>query len=161
MTNKTNVVAALALMATLGLGVSAVSAQEHTDRSGLSFQERMEAKATRYDNKLQSLVDSGRISAERAEEIRAKMAERMAIKLEIREAVLTGDYSAWQTLTADKEHARDIDEETFNKLSEAANLREAGDREGARAILKELDLKGSHNKFHKFGNGNRGELRNF
>jgi hypothetical protein len=53
--------------------------------------------------------------------------------------------------------AEAIDSETdFTKLVEAHELREAGDHDGARAIMEELGLEG-RGGFGGFGHGPRGE----
>jgi ABC-type transport system substrate-binding protein len=62
-------------------------------------------------------------------------------RADVREAVLNGDYAAFQELTKDAPFASKIDEATFNTLHEAAKLREAGDLEGAKALLDEAGIK--------------------
>lgn len=66
-------------------------------------------------------------------------------------AVLAGDYSAWLEATADNERVQEkINESNFARLSEAANLRAAGDHDGAKEIMEELGLKRpGHGKFQR------------
>jgi hypothetical protein len=71
------------------------------------------------------------------------------------EAIQNGDFATFQELTKDAPFAGEMDEATFAKLAEAHKLREAGDTEGAKAILDEAGLKPLHLKkgpgmrFHK------------
>lgn len=54
-------------------------------------------------------------------------------------ALESGDYAAFQALVADTPVAESLTEDVFNKLVEAHSLREAGDYEGARVIMSELE----------------------
>ncbi len=63
-------------------------------------------------------------------------------KKEVREAVANGDYQAWAELLADKPNAEEfVNEATFATLQEAHALAEAGDKEGAKALLEEAGIK--------------------
>ncbi|MBU0647615.1 hypothetical protein KJ855_00370 [Patescibacteria group bacterium] len=75
------------------------------------------------------------------------------IKDSIKEALANNDYAAWSEAIADSPRAEEmlatIDETNFDKLVEAHNLMEAGNKEGAKAIMEELGLdtqfqKGKH-----------------
>jgi len=86
----------------------------------------------------------------------------------MRQAIIDGDYDTWATamqeeVTALRQRADEmegkINQDTFNKLQEANKLMQNGDTEGARAIFKELEMKGPfHGKGKDFeGKGfNRG-----
>lgn len=58
----------------------------------------------------------------------------------MKEALDNADYEAFKELKADKPMSDKITEENFDKFVESHNLREAGDHEGARAIMEELGL---------------------
>lgn len=60
----------------------------------------------------------------------------------MKNAIESGDYQAWAELLADKPNAEEfVNEETFAALQEAHALNEAGDREGAKALLEEAGIK--------------------
>ena len=56
-------------------------------------------------------------------------------------ALESNDFEAFVELTADAPFADDLTPEAFAKLVEAHTLMEAGDMDGARAILDELDIR--------------------
>jgi len=59
----------------------------------------------------------------------------------IKEAIANNDYEAWKTAMSDHPKAEEfVNEETFAKMVEAYQLREAGDLEGAREIMEQLGL---------------------
>ena len=61
---------------------------------------------------------------------------------EVREAVESGDYTAWAEAMANHPNAEiEINEATFATLQEAHELMEAGDKEGAKALLEEAGIK--------------------
>lgn len=60
----------------------------------------------------------------------------------IRDAVEAGDYQAWVEAMADHPNGDElINEETFSVLQEAHVLREAGDKDAAKALLEEAGLR--------------------
>jgi len=60
----------------------------------------------------------------------------------VREALQNNDYQAWAELLANHPNADAfVNESTFAVLREAYLLKEAGDREGARALLQEAGIK--------------------
>lgn len=70
-----------------------------------------------------------------------------------RAAVEAGDYSAWAEALADAPKADErVNEDTFNVLVEARSLREAGEDEAARELLRENDIRP-----HRRGHDKRGE----
>jgi hypothetical protein len=72
----------------------------------------------------------------------------------VRSAIESGDYQAWADAMAEHPNADiEINEATFATLQEAHTLMEAGDKEGAKALLEEAGIKHS-GKFK--GHGQRG-----
>lgn len=72
-----------------------------------------------------------------------------ADKQEMKQAIESGDYNAWKTalenrVSAKQQHLSDlsgkINEDTFNKMVEAHNLRQAGKNDEARAIMEGLGM---------------------
>lgn len=74
--------------------------------------------------------------------------EERGIHLEIKRAIASGDYEAFQNLIADAPFTVDVDEETFAKMVEAHTLMEEGEIEGAREIMNELGfpMRGPHSR---------------
>ncbi len=66
--------------------------------------------------------------------------ENQAHREAVKEAISSGDYSTFAELTSDKDHFSVINEGNFSSLMEIHNLRESGDREGAKALMDELGL---------------------
>ena len=84
------------------------------------------------------------------EERFAKLVEKRAKKDGIRSAVENNDYAAFQASAEGTHYAAKItDEATFAKFVEAKNLAKAGDKEAARAILKEIQIKPKNKKGKK------------
>jgi len=71
-------------------------------------------------------------------ERRAQMQEHKEAMKEVLEA---GDYNAFVELVGDKKLGETITADNFDQFVEMHNLKEAGDREGAKAIADELGLK--------------------
>jgi Spy/CpxP family protein refolding chaperone len=72
-------------------------------------------------------------------------------------ALENNDYAAFVTATADAPFADQVDEAFFAKMVEAHTLRQAGDNEGADAIMEELGMgpRGGHDE-HGMGMGGPG-----
>ena len=84
------------------------------------------------------------------EERFAKLVEKRSKKDGIRAAVENNDYAAFQSSAEGTHYAAKItDEATFAKFVEAKNLAKAGDKEAARAILKEIQIKPKNKKGKK------------
>ena len=80
---------------------------------------------------------------------------RIENREEIRAAVEAGDFTAWASLLAEHPKAEEfVNEDTFKVLQEARALREAGDKEGARELLEENDIRLPRGR--RFGH-NKGE----
>lgn len=76
------------------------------------------------------------------DEIIQKIKDRHNRHEAIREAVENEDYDSFRDLVEDDKLGQIIDtEEEFEKFVEAHDLREAGDKEGARKILDELGIR--------------------
>lgn len=75
------------------------------------------------------------------------------VRSEIKAAVEANDYEAFKAATEGTPMEEQVtSEDSFAKLVEAHELREAGDHEGARAIMDELGLKPQeHKKGHNGG----------
>jgi hypothetical protein len=114
-----------------------------TDTEQSALEQAHEIRETAHAEAKQVLEDAG-ITDERMAEIRDAMREAHKAEHEaVKAAVEANDFAAFKTATADSPMASEIDtEEEFKKLVEAHNLREAGDVDGARAIMEELGLKG-------------------
>lgn len=81
------------------------------------------------------LIENSDLDEEMKERIEEAI-DRHASRDAIREAVEEGDYDAFVELTKDAPFADLVDEEFFEALQEAHELREAGDRKGAREALE-------------------------
>lgn len=79
---------------------------------------------------------------------------------EVRAAIEANDYTAFQAvIPEERKKAEVIDsQEKFDRLVEAYKLKEAGDREGAKAIKDELGLGDDHEG--KEGRGHKGDREN-
>ena len=69
-----------------------------------------------------------------------KKGERESHGAEVRAAVEAGDYQAYLAATAGAPFADQVDENFFETIGEAHELREAGDHEGAKALMESLGL---------------------
>ncbi len=121
-------------------GIGSVSASGEFERmrgmhSG-AHQERQEMMELR----LERAVSDGRITQTEADDRYAKMQERRVSREAMHSAIEDNNYSAWISAAGDRPIAEDITADTFNKIVEAYNLREAGDYTGAREIMKGLGI---------------------
>ena len=76
-------------------------------------------------------------------------ADHFATREAIKEAISNNDYVAFQNIANKPHFGNDITQEVFAKLVEAHGLREAGDMEGAREIMKDLGFEKRHHGKHK------------
>ncbi len=68
---------------------------------------------------------------------------------EMEDALESGDYQAWEALMNERPNTDvEINQETFEKMQQAHEYREQGDKDSARKIMEELGL-------HKFKRGGR------
>lgn len=139
---KKSLLALPALAILLGVGGAATA---HAHGLGPSHQLTEEQKASLET--LRELMHDGKIEEARAfAEANGlpslKHGMRMRLDPEkqaaLDAALESGDYDAFVELTANAPFADELTPEAFAQLVEAHTLMEAGDMEGARAILKEL-----------------------
>jgi len=71
----------------------------------------------------------------------------------VKEALKTGNFDVWRTLTEGRRIGELVTEDNFEKFAEAFRLREEGDEEEARAILKEIGVKHRFRRDFKFMRG--------
>lgn len=72
---------------------------------------------------------------------------------EIKTAILNNDYNLFKELTADAPIKDGVTKEIFAKMVEAHQLRESGDMEGAKEIMKEIGFNQNHHGHHGEGKG--------
>lgn len=120
--------------------------REILEAAGISRDDVRAAHEQQMQERLAQAVADGRITQAEADEKQAKHAERKAVREAARTAIENNDYSAWATAVAGTPRADKVDATTFSKLVEAHSLREAGDHEGAKAIMQELGFKKPHGK---------------
>lgn len=72
-------------------------------------------------------------------------------------ALKNNDYETFSSLVAGTPMEEEVTEAVFAKMVEAHRLRDAGDYEGARAIMEELGLKGP-GMMHGMGDGKMGHM---
>jgi hypothetical protein len=141
----------VALFGVTATSVSAWSGSDWLQYADLNLTEAeqtaLEEAETIRDNAMveaKAVLTEAGIDEERMQEIRQAKREGMKeVRDEVKAAIEANDYSAFTATVAGSPLADSIDTEAeFAKLVEAHNLREAGDRAGAIAIMKELDLPG-------------------
>lgn len=89
-------------------------------------------------------------------ELPQEVLDRKASKMAVKEAIENNDYDAFVEATEDKSWADRVTEDVFETFVEAHELREDGDKEGARALIKELGLRKGNGE----GNSERREFFN-
>ena len=96
------------------------------------------------------------IDEDTRQEVRAAVKEvRETTRAAVRAAVAAEDYNAFVAAAPERLLAAVENESDFDQLVEAKELKEAGDKEGARAIMDELGLEKPDHKKGKRG-GDRG-----
>jgi hypothetical protein len=155
---------AVAAFAVTASGVHAFGSTELLTKAGLTddqviaIQEAQELKATGHIDAAKETLDAAGVTKETMRSIRevakkAKEAVHVAVEAE--------DYDAFSVAVADSPLAEVITTKSdFAQFVEAHNLRESGDREGAKELLTELgvdaDKKGKHKQGKK---GKRSQAR--
>ncbi len=144
---------ALGLVTLAGIGSVSASAEFERMRGmhGGAHQERQEMMELR----LERAVSDGRITQTEADDRYAKMQERRTGREAMHSAIKDNNYSAWLEAAGDRPITEEVTADTFNKVVEAYNLREAGDYSGAREIMKGL---GIEKKMHA-NHGRKGAYR--
>lgn len=150
-------VAAFAVTAT---GVSAFSADrlatldlDLTDSQIAALEEAHELRdAGAERTEIKEMLEEAGIDKDLRKEIRAAVKEeRKTVREAIKATVETGDYDAFTKAAEGTKIAEIVDTEAeFGLLVEAHELKEAGDKEGAKEIMEELG-------FEKPDRGERGE----
>jgi len=125
---------------------------EILEAAGVSRDDMQAAHEQQMQERMAQAVADGRITQEEADEKAAQHAARKATRDAAHTALENNDFAAWTAAVAGTPQADKVDATTFSKLVEAHNLREAGDHEGARAIMEELGLE-------KGGKGHKGKGR--
>lgn len=108
---------------------------------------------------VRAVLDEAGFDRESLRAVRSQVREyRQTVRAEIKAAVAAEDYEAFLAAAAGTKLADAVDSESdFERLVEAQALREAGDKEGAKAIMTELGIeKPEHRQGHR-GHGERGE----
>ena len=114
------------------------------EAAGITKDDMRAAHEQHMQERLAQAVADGRLTQAEAD---AKIAEReahQATRDAAHTAIENNDYSAWAAAVAGTPRADSIDASNFSKLVEAHALREAGDHDGARAIMEELGIKPPH-----------------
>ena len=124
---------------------------EILEAAGITRDDVRAAHEQQMQERIAQAVADGRITQEEADERAAKHAQRKATHEAARTAIENNDYNAWAAAVAGTPQADKVDATTFSKLVAAHSLREAGDHEGARAIMQELGLERHHGKGGKRG----------
>lgn len=98
--------------------------------------------------------------SERPQLTEEQRAEREANHEAVQQALEGGDFTTWSALLADHPKAEEFaTEENFNTLREAYALREAGDEDGARALLDEAGIHRPERFKRRADRRHRGERR--
>ncbi len=139
-------VAAFAITATSAsafMGSDAFANLNLTEEQTAALTEAKEIRETARTEAKQVLEAAG-LDETKLREIHDAMREaRKETFSAVKTAIENNDYEAFLVAVADTPLADTIDAEAeFAKLVEAHELREAGDRDGAKAIMEELDLPG-------------------
>lgn len=129
--------------------------QEILEAAGVTKEDIHAAREQQMQERLAQAVADGRITQEEADARIAKKEGHRTKHEAVRTAIENNDYSAWATAVAGTPQADKIDATTFPKLVEAHTLREAGDHDGAKAIMAELGLERPEGK-HGHRGGPRG-----
>lgn len=105
-----------------------------------------------------SVLEEAGIDEARMQEIREAMhEERHAAREAVKAAIAAGDYDAFLDAVGDTPMAEQITSEAdFEKLMEAHELMESGDREAAKEIMDELGFEGPRGGDKGFGGPGRG-----
>ena len=87
---------------------------------------------------IKEMIEDAGIDTEALHEAKHELRDERRAELE---AIFeSGDYDAFVALSADRENAPEITESQFEVMVQAHELREAGDREGAREVLEEVGI---------------------
>ncbi|MBL4662041.1 MAG: hypothetical protein JKY22_00370 [Flavobacteriaceae bacterium] len=118
--------------------------REIFEAAGIDREDIKAAHEQRMQERLAQAVESGRLTQAEADEKIAKREGMKTVREAAHTAVENNDYDAWALAVANSPRESTVD--TFNKLVLATQLREAGDHEGAKEIMKELGFNKKHRK---------------
>lgn len=138
-------ITALGLLALIGASSAYADNSNYQKRGNGNFSP--EERQERMIERLERAVENGRITQSQADERLARMAVRKAARDAMHSAIENNNYAAWALAAGDRPITEKITANNFHLLVQAHSLREAGDREGARAIMKELGVERGHGKF--------------
>lgn len=108
------------------------------------------------------LVTSGLTAVSAAEEFEERHERKHAPSEELRSAVESKDYTAFQAVVLSEdlpEKLEALTEAQFHQFAEMHELRRAGDTEGAAAIRESLGLRGPSDEKHERREGRREEMK--
>jgi len=163
-TTSKSLFVAVAAFAVTASGVHAFGSAELLTKAGLSdeqvvaVQEAQELKATGNVEAAKATLESAGITRDTMQHIREVAKEA---KQAVHAAVEANDYDAFVVAVADSPLADIITTEAeFDQFVEAHELRESGDRDGAKEMLEELGVDTEkHGKKHSGKRGMNAELQ--
>ena len=163
-TTSKSLFVAVAAFAVTASGVHAFGSAELLTKAGLSdeqvvaVQEAQELKATGNVEAAKATLQSAGITRDTMQHIREVAKEA---KQAVHAAVEANDYDAFVVAVADSPLADIITSEAdFDQFVEAHELRESGDRDGAKELLEELGVDTEkHGKKHRGKRGMNAELQ--
>ena len=127
-----------------------------TDAQKTTLEEARELRMNGDHEGARTLIENSDIDIDALKDARkAHRAEMKEVHKAVRDAVDNNDYAAFQIAVEGTKKAEHIeDEEDFAQLVEAHALKEAGDYEGARAVMEELGFPEKQGKRgHGMGKG--------
>ena len=116
------------------------ASQDLTDEQRAAVEEARELRQTGDKEGARAIIENAGIELPE----RPDKGERSEKREAVRAAVDANDYDAFVAATLDAPFADQVTETFFASFVEAHELREAGDKEGAREILEGLGLKPHH-----------------
>lgn len=129
----------LLALGAVGIGAATVAAQEAptlSEEQTAIMDEARDLHEQGLHSEAQALMEETGLPLRRNMRMRANKA--------LHEAIANNDYDAFVAATTDAPFADQVSPEFFEQMCQAHALREAGDFEGARAIMDELGLKPPH-----------------
>jgi len=132
-----------AALIALGIGATSALAFGPAIFSNLTTEQQETVQQARELRAEGNIEEARELIGEVRDEVRA---DRFAHREAVKEAIENNDYNAFQNLVTGARFGVDVTEGVFAKMVEAHELRQAGDIEGARSIMKELGIekKGKH-----------------
>lgn len=116
------------------------------ESAGITKEDMESARKAHMRERLAQAVKDGKLTQVQADEKILTMELRQARHEALRVAITNNDYEAFKNAIVDTPLADKVSTENFAKFVEAHRLHEAGDHDGAKAIMDELGIKGLHKK---------------